>query len=652
MRRRGRRFALVVAVGGSILLWAPLGPAGAGFGGAPPAPLTSWGDNSQGQLGNATTSGSSLPGPVALPAGVGAISVSAAGAHVLVIGSDGQLYSWGDNSFGQVGDGTTVNRPTPEVVTLAPGVTPVSVAAGQNHSLAVGSDGHLYAWGYNGWGQLGDGTTTSVSAPEPIALPGGATPRQIGAGDNQSFAAASDGRLYGWGFNVNGQLGNGTTANSDTPVAVLLPAGVSATAVASGLYHSVAIGSDGHTYAWGVNSEGELGDGTGTNSTVPVQVHVPAGVTLTSVSCGEYHTVAVGSDGHLYAWGYNYYGQLGDGTTEDAFTPEAVPLPGGKGKLAVAGAFFSLGVAGNGQLFAWGQNSEGQLGDGTTNEAPQPEPVRLSEGTGPHLVAAGTAFALADEVTEPPPPHPESLHLVAADGTVYATGSAGLFGSMAGRPLNKPMVAMAVTPDGQGYWLVAADGGVFAFGDAGFYGSMGGRPLNRPVTGIAPTTDGRGYWLVATDGGVFAFGDAGFFGSMGGQPLNAPVTGAAATPGGAGYWLVGTDGGIFAFGDAGYFGSMGGRPLNRPVTGLAATPEGGGYWLVARDGGVFSFGDATFAGSAAGTSSSPFVAIVAAPVAPGYWLVTAAASVVPFGSADQLASPVPTSLSPVVGASR
>ncbi len=129
-----------------------------------------------------------------------------------------------------------------------------------------------------------------------------------------------------------------------------------------------------------------------------------------------------------------------------------------------------------------------------------------------------------------------------------------------------------------GYWEVAADGGIFSFGDAGFHGSMGGHALNRPVVAMAATPDGRGYWEVAADGGIFSFGDAGFHGSMGGHALNRPVVAMAATPDGRGYWEVAADGGIFSFGDAGFHGSMVGHALNRPVVAMAATPDGKGYW--------------------------------------------------------------------------
>jgi len=160
------------------------------------------------------------------------------------------------------------------------------------------------------------------------------------------------------------------------------------------------------------------------------------------------------------------------------------------------------------------------------------------------------------------------------------------------------IVGMASTPDGKGYWEVASDGGIFTFGNAAFYGSMGGKPLNKPIVGMASTPDGKGYWEVASDGGIFTFGNAAFYGSMGGKPLNKPIVGMASTPDGKGYWEVAADGGVFTFGDAQFYGSMGGKPLNKPIVGMASTPDGKGYWEVAADGGIFTFGDAAFSGTA------------------------------------------------------
>jgi hypothetical protein len=230
----------------------------------------------------------------------------------------------------------------------------------------------------------------------------------------------------------------------------------------------------------------------------------------------------------------------------------------------------------------------------------------------------------------------QGLVLAASDGGIFSLGTAGFHGSMGGQPLVAPVVGVATTPDGAGYWEVARDGGVFAFGDASFHGSMGGQPLVAPVVGIAPTPDGGGYWEVSADGGVFAFGDAQFHGSMGSQPLVAPVVGIAATPDGGGYWEVAADGGVFAFGDASFFGSTGALHLNRPIEGMAASPDGKGYWLVASDGGVFAFGRAGYQGSVPGqglASEVPLVAIVPTRDGQGYWLTGADGSLYAYGTA-------------------
>jgi Right handed beta helix region len=195
-----------------------------------------------------------------------------------------------------------------------------------------------------------------------------------------------------------------------------------------------------------------------------------------------------------------------------------------------------------------------------------------------------------------------------ANGDVYSFGNATFYGSVASKAdkLTAPIVGITGTPVGPqitpnpntlGYWLVGSDGNVYAFGDAQSFGNLAGKHLNKPIVALVPTADGMGYWLVASDGGVFSFGDAIFYGSTGNLKLNKPIVSGMATPSGQGYWLVASDGGVFSFGDAKFFGSTGDKKLNAPIVSAIASPSGAGYSLVASDGGVFTFGDAGFFGS-------------------------------------------------------
>jgi ribosomal protein L24E len=208
---------------------------------------------------------------------------------------------------------------------------------------------------------------------------------------------------------------------------------------------------------------------------------------------------------------------------------------------------------------------------------------------------------------------------------VYANGNATFYGSAGALSLAQPIVGIASTASGHGYWLVATDGGIFSYGDAHFFGSTGAIHLNQPIVGMAATPTGHGYWLVASDGGIFAFGDAHFFGSTGALKLNRPIVGMAATPTGHGYWFVASDGGIFGYGDATFHGSLGAGSLAHPVAGMASSASGHGYWLVATDGTAAHFGDApALARPADVPVSEPaeVVGVARAPGTNGYWIAT------------------------------
>ena len=258
-------------------------------------------------------------------------------------------------------------------------------------------------------------------------------------------------------------------------------------------------------------------------------------------------------------------------------------------------------------------------------------------GAAPFVGSTGALRLASPVVGMAGTPSGNGYWLVASDGGIFAFGDARFLGSTGGTRLSRPMVAMAATPTDQGYRLVASDGGIFAFGDARFLGSTGNLRLAAPIVGMASTPSGQGYWLVASDGGIFAFGDARFAGSTGNLRLAAQIVGMASTPSGQGYWLVASDGGVFAFGDARFAGSTGALRLSRPVVGMAASPSGRGYWLVASDGGIFAFGDASFVGSTGGLRlTRPVVGMAAgtAGAGGGYWLVASDGGIFAFPSAD------------------
>ena len=365
--------------------------------------LYAWGANNYGQLGNGTTTASTTPVLVHTPAGVTFTRVSVGDSHTLAVGSDGNTYAWGLNSSGQLGDGTTTNRLTPVVVQAPTGVTfsSVNIGAGASHSVAIGSDGNTYAWGSNLDGQLGDGTTTNRLTPVVVQAPTGVTFSSISIGSFHNLATGSDGNTYAWGWNAYGQLGDGTTTNRSAPVLVKVPAGVSFTDLNAGGLHSLVLGSDGKTYAWGYNAFGQLGDGTTTSRSAPVPVKVPAGVSFTDLNAGGLHSLALGSDGKTYAWGYNAFGQLGDGTTTSRSTPVVVKAPSGVTFTSFnAGRMQSLFVGSDHQVYAVGGNDNGQLGIGTTTNQSIPVAVTFAVVTGVTFGGvAGTDLALQADGT-------------------------------------------------------------------------------------------------------------------------------------------------------------------------------------------------------------------------------------------------------------
>ncbi len=323
------------------------------------------------------------------------VAVAGGTHHTLTVAGDGSVRASGWNLTGQLGNGTTVDSNVPVRVTGLTGV--VAVAAGTYHSLALKADGTVWAWGWNHFGQLGNGTT--VDSRVPVRVAGLTQVTAIAAGSHHSLALRADGTAWAWGWNSLGQLGTSThlvksTADSATPVPVRAPGAI--TAVAAGSYHSLFLYGDGTIYSAGWNAFGQLGHG-------PENGLAPSGVLDSGSSRGRYvaiaggglHSLGVKADGTVAAWGYNQLGELGDGSRTDSQVP--VTVKGVTNALAVAGGgYHSLVLGRNGVVQGWGSNGYGQLGTGTTADRTEPTVVTvIPAGTVVSGMAAGTLHSLA-----------------------------------------------------------------------------------------------------------------------------------------------------------------------------------------------------------------------------------------------------------------
>jgi alpha-tubulin suppressor-like RCC1 family protein len=456
--------------------------------------LWAWGRNYYGQLGDGTTTDKTSPTQVGTDTNWS--SIAAGGVHTLAIKNEGTLWAWGDNGYGQLADGTWTSKSSPSQVGTSTAWS--SVAAGFRHTLAISSDSTLWAWGDNGYGQLGDGTATNKPRPSQVGTD--TTWSSVAAGGGHTIAIKNDGALWAWGDRGYGQLGDGTTASKASPSQV--GTGTTWSSVAAGNGHTIAKKSDGTLWAWGFNYYGALGFGTRTwNTWSPGQVGT--GTTWSSVAAGGGHTIAKRSDGTLWAWGQNYYGQLGDGTTEIRSSPSQVGTGTTWSSVAVGGAH-TVGIKSDGTLWAWGYNSSGQLGDGTTTSTPSPSQV--GTGTTWTSVAAGYDHTLA----------------IKSDDTLWAWGrnDYGQLGD--GTTTSKPIPSQVGTGTtwasvaaGNGHTIARrSDGTLWAWG-RNDYGQLGdgtttGKPIPSQVgTGTTWASVAAGYdhtLAIKSDDTLWAWG--------------------------------------------------------------------------------------------------------------------------------------------------
>jgi alpha-tubulin suppressor-like RCC1 family protein len=352
--------------------------------------VAAWGLNNYGQLGDGGATRRLLPTAVndtGVLADKTILAVSAGYLHSVALCSDGTLASWGYNVQGQLGDNAAANSSVPVAVDVSgvlAGKVVVAVSSGSFHNLALCSDGTVAAWGYNNHGQLGTGNKDTARAPVLVSSTGALAGKQVvavAAGAYQSFALCSDGTLAAWGYNDEGELGNGGSTGSLVPVAVDrsgVLAGRKVAAIAAGQYHALALCTDGTVVSWGYNQRGQLGNSGTANSASPVAIGsfgALAGKTVTALAAGASHSLALCTDGTLAAWGFNYQGQLGVTGITQSTTPLAVALPASMAGRTIAsiraGANHNLLRFADAGMAAWGDNGNGQLGNNSTLKSPQ-----------------------------------------------------------------------------------------------------------------------------------------------------------------------------------------------------------------------------------------------------------------------------------------
>lgn len=333
-----------------------------------------WGDNTDGQLGDGTATSIARLAPAPVAGGLVFTTLSAGFRRTCGIATGSAGYCWGHNGDGYLGDGTMTNQVSPAPVTG--GLAFAAVNATTSHTCGVTTAGAAYCWGDNAYGQLGDGTTTPQT--RPTAVWGGLTFATVATGSAHTCGVTTAGAVYCWGYNGSGELGDGTKIDRVIPTPVA--SGLTFRSLSAGSFHTCAVTTEGAAYCWGQNVSGELGDGTAIGRPSPVAVR--GGLTFAAVSTGSAHNCGITTDGLVYCWGRNSEGELGDGTTTSRSTPtvaNSLVTAGLNVAMLGAGAFHTCVVTTASAAYCWGKNSNGQLGDGTTTD--RLAPVRIGPPT-------------------------------------------------------------------------------------------------------------------------------------------------------------------------------------------------------------------------------------------------------------------------------
>ena len=329
-----------------------------------------WGNNSFGQLGNGTRQRSTTPVKTLLLTNI--TMVAAGRFHSVALKSDGTVWTWGYNQDGELGYTTPGQfSETPQQVTSLSNIT--AIAAGSNHSIALKNDGTVWAWGVNSVGSLGDGTTTKKTTPVQVRDLTGVV--SVVASDGHNLAIKNDDTIWAWGYSFFGQLGDGSTTNRTRPVQIAL---TNVKLISAGAKNSAAIKNDGTIWAWGLNSEGQvIGE---TAPAVPIPKHLTS-LSDVDVIAAHHHFTILKKDGSVWTWGFNNVGQLGNGTTTNNPTPTPISTLSNIVEIA-AGNSRSFAIRNDGSVWSWGYNGDGELGDGSTTNRTTPVQVKGEGGIG------------------------------------------------------------------------------------------------------------------------------------------------------------------------------------------------------------------------------------------------------------------------------
>ena len=356
--------------------------------------LWTCGYNRYGQLGDNTAANKSSP--ITTVAGGTNWKQVDGGNHTAAIKTDGTLWTWGFNPSGQLGDNTTVDKSSPNT-TIAGGTNWKQVACGYRHTAAIKTDGTLWTWGWNILGQLGDNIAGADRSSPVTTVAGGTNWKQVACGYFHTAAIKTDGTLWTWGYNGFGGLGNNFTFDKSSPITTVA-GGTNWKQVSGGYGHTAAIKTDGTLWTWGYNGNGQLGDNTAVNKSSPVTT-VAGGTNWKQVACGYYHTTAIKTDGTLWTWGYNWYGQLGDNTTVSKSSPVTTVAGGTNWKQVSGGYIHTAAIKTDGTLWTWGYNTYGGLGDNTTVNKSSPV-TTVAGGTNWKQVSGGYRHTAAISESE------------------------------------------------------------------------------------------------------------------------------------------------------------------------------------------------------------------------------------------------------------